>query len=424
MARNKKAVLGGMLMLACACGDSASVGDNRTSCLGEKISCELPEEFDQGVVDPSNADVTPTIELLDPTWSVPLGNGSIAAGTNGTVWEISAGGAAVESFHVRQLRDDGAELGTLDIPPPEPKHGCRFDADVANSGAWLYPSNPGPVFFTTWYNNCAPAVPQNQIEAYALKGSVQEGFSRTMLAQGNPAPFNPRMIQRPPGAEDFAVLSVMDGWFSARVDARGEVLWQQNATVSVSTPQAMDEFETMVAFGGADQLLLVGRFGVTVPSNVQDYVQNLTTYRIDWNTGNVLSQRVDFMPWPQYKTTIDSRNRLVVAATNGTGDIEWLRIDGTVSTRFTMVRSSYTLMSVHALQPDAFGGAYLLTSTGDRGADETTLCYLSDTQQVSCALTPLLEMQMIAVSDQRGVVYGVHSDEHFQRHLVRYDFPL
>ncbi|MFT3925106.1 MAG: hypothetical protein QM778_21400 [Myxococcales bacterium] len=412
MAKYKTVLLGGGLVLVGACGDSASVGENNAFCVGEKISCELPKEAQSPASDDQVTEVMPSMGVLEAAWSIPL-SGSIAAGTNGTVWEVSLAGS---SYHVRQIQADGTELGALDVPAPEAGPGCTFELDQAIVSQRIVTSSPGPLLVADWQSYCDGRTADYRLELVSFGATVQEGPTRTLLHRDNPTVMPPYAIQRLSNAKDYAVLSMGNGVIPSRIDGHGELLWQQSATGPVTGP--LDTAGGLrIAFDAANQLALVGRFG---PPDL------ITHFTLDWDTGNVVSQHAYYLPWSQYRVAVDSRGRSVVAATNSSGDIEWLRSDGTTTDGVTMVRSSYTLMDPYALEPDALGGTYLLTRSGERGAEQPTVCRWGDAGTISCAVMPMPNIFELAVSDQPGVLYAVHTDPLIQQKpsLVRYDFPL
>jgi hypothetical protein len=418
---------GTLAWLAAGCGDEGNVGYTGARCIGSNITCELPE-FTQALEQPLISEFHPGLfTTLTPTWRRDLPKSSfhtLVEGADGTVWTFVRDADESHTW-VHQLDADGTELGTQELIAPKEGLHCAITSPVIG-GFVTSPGSPGPSFLAV-YTSCRGY----QLETLEFGASVQEPPMRVLRETFGQ--FVPPIVTRRPQTSDYAVLAREENtWAPGRLDALGaELRWQQQAIAHEFTglgntnPLQPPSEAAALIFTSADALSVVGRFERSIRYFSLSPVPTdfLILFDLDWASGNIHGARQLPFTLELMKSVADSQGRVVIAGSNETGDIRWLRVSGSATSEVTLVRQGYTLQRVHALAADRAGGTYLVTETGERDAATPTLCHMNEAQVVSCALVPDLLTdawvdRLIAPGDP-GVVFALGKDDQ----LLRYDFP-
>ncbi|MFT3925108.1 MAG: hypothetical protein QM778_21410 [Myxococcales bacterium] len=406
------------LALLTGCGDQANVGYTEANCQGDKIHCgELPK-YTSLSQSSQPVEITPgPLPTLMPTWETVNGgsDGQMVAGVGGTFWSATAV-LGLTGIRLWQLNADGGVLGTQDILPPADLKCVQQDIPVFS----LNQGDPGPTLVVGWSVHCPGGIYDTQAEVIDFGSSVSEPVTRADLdVTGNTVP---PVLARKAQSNEHAVLPLFPkGWAPTRIDAAGDIVWQQSSIAREFYDRELEfgNFTYASLFWGVDgSLVVIGELpqdqGSVTPSMVV----------LDWETGSVQSRTAvpGLLLDGSATFALDSEGRTVVAGSTYSGDISWSRSQGAALDERTIIREGYTYLAVQSLIADSVGGTYLVTASGDRNAAVQTLCYMNDAMAISCALVP--EARNFVVSDIPGVLYAQAWDQQTGTRLARFDFPI
>ncbi len=403
-----------------ACGDEGNVGYTAAPCIGDDTDCTNVPDLIEATVDVPREVVLGTLPTLEAAWKVPdVVGSSIALGSNGTTW-FFAGDIMSDRVLVTQIDATGAPIGNAEVLAPS-------DLRCPSGGVnWAVSDVPGPSVLASWIT-CDGRTRQEILTFGATAGEPPHRQELPRVAADNV----PMALRRSPDSADYAVIgSSTLGLLPARV-GMGGLQWQQTAFVRSEDFGLNPPWTTVpiLTFGTNNTVLAFGWFdqhhqGDGTPSLGIDV---LTLVEMNWDNGNVLSRlhvpldRSSFM-----RHVWDAQSRVVIAQDTEEGEIVWSRLQGTTLSSVLLVRTTFTLLSAHALVADTVGATYLLTESGDRGVALPTLCRMDEDQEVACVVLAdaTLAYDLMA-GDQPGVVYlRVVDKQGNELTFNRYDFPL